>query len=79
MGRAGSANSQGFQANDCNPLEDSDLTKLLVQWSESQHSVFVVVLTVPLEDSVEGAYVVYGYSLRAEKKGAAKVGCALRL
>lgn len=66
MGRTRSASGQGFQEEDCNPLEDSDL--MLVQWSESQHSLFVVVLTVPLEDSVEEAYVVYGYSLEAEKK-----------
>lgn len=42
---------------------------MLVQWSESQHTVFVIVLTVPLEDSVEEAYVAYGYSLEAGKKG----------
>ncbi len=38
-----------------------------MRWSESQHTVFVVMLTVPLEDSVEEAYVVCGHSSRQEK------------
>lgn len=40
---------------------------MLVQWSDAQYIVFVVVLTVPLEDLVE-AYVVYGYRSKAVKK-----------
>ena len=49
--------------------------------SESQHTVFVVVLTVPQEDSVEEAYVVQSYSLGAGKgavKGGSLCGCKLQ-
>lgn len=41
---------------------------LLQCWSESQHTVFVVALTVPLEVSVEEAYVCLKLQLRGKKR-----------
>lgn len=48
-----------------------------MQWSDAPHIVFVVVLTVPREDLVEEAYVVYGYRSKAVKKK--KKSCKGRL
>lgn len=56
MWRIRSPNGQGFQKEDCNPLEDGDLKCWLSGLSHS--ALFVVVLTVPLGNLAGEAYFV---------------------